>query len=167
MKLTHWASKTSLVLLFMSQCSASAVSAEMIEQALLDQYPAGSINAVAFARTALTEVEVVRGAVEQRFAESRAVCMNKFFMSHCVAEAKEIRRAALHSIRKIEVEANAFLRKDRAAERERTIAERQSRAARPLGAPSIPISGAARDSGNPTPDSAANPPAQTEKPEKP
>ena len=45
MKLTHWASKTSLVLLFVSQCAASAVSAEMIEQALLDQYPAGSINA--------------------------------------------------------------------------------------------------------------------------
>ena len=157
MKLTHWASKTSLVLLFVSQCAASAVSAEMIEQALLDQYPTGSINALASARTALTEVDVVRGAVEQRFAESRAICMNKFFMSHCVAEAKEIRRAALHSIRKVEVEANAFLRKDRAAERERTIAERQSRAARPLGAPSIPISGAARDSGNPAP-------AQPEKP---
>jgi hypothetical protein len=97
------------------------VSAEIIEQALLDHYPAGSINAVSTARTALTEVDVVRGAVEQRFAESRAVCMNKFFMSQCVAEAKEIRRAALHSIRKVEVEANAFLRKDRAAERERTV----------------------------------------------
>ena len=164
MKLTHWASKTSLVFLFVSQCVASAVSTEITEQALLDHYPAGSINAVASAWTALTEVEVVRGAVEQRFAESRLVCMNKFFMSHCVAEAKEIRRAALHSIRKIEVEANAFLRRDRAAEHERTIAERQSRAARPLGAPSIPISGAARDSGNPAPDSAANPPAQPEKP---
>ena len=79
-------------------------------------------------------------------------------------EAKEIRRVALHSIRKVEVEANAFLRKDRAAERERTIAERQSRAARPLGKPSIPISGAARDSGNAAPDSAVNPPAQPEKP---
>ena len=164
MKLTHWASKTSLVLLFVSQCAASAVSAEMIEQALLDQYPAGSMNALASARTALTEVDVIRGAVEQRVAESRAICMNKFFMTRCVDESKEIRRAALHSIRKVEVEANAFLRKDRAAERERTIAERQSRAARPLGTPSIPISGAARDSGNPAPDSAPNPPAQPEKP---
>ena len=57
-----------------------------------------------------------------------------------------------------------MMEEDRAAERERTIAERQSRAARPLGTPSIPISGAARDSGNPAPDSAANPPAQPEKP---
>jgi hypothetical protein len=164
MKLTQWVTKTLFALFCLWQCAASAVSAEIIEQALLDHYPAGSIHEVAVARTALTEVDVVRGAVEQRFAESRAVCMNKFFMSHCVAEAKEIRRAALYNVRKVEVEANAFLRKDRAAERERTIAERQSRAARPLGTPSIPISGAARDSGNPAPDSAVSPPTQPEKP---
>ena len=163
MKLTQWASKTSITLFFLSQFAFSAVNAEIIEQALLDHYPAGSINAVAAARTALTDVDVVRKAVEQRFAEGRADCMNKFFMTRCVDESKEIRRAALHSIRKVEVEANAFLRKDRAAERERTIAERQSRAARPLGTPSIPISGAARDSGNAAPDSAGNPPAQPEK----
>jgi hypothetical protein len=164
MKLTHLASKTSLVLFFFSQCVTSAVSAEIIEQGLLDHYPAGSIHEVAVARTALTDVDVVRKAVEQRFAEGRADCMNKFFMTRCVDEAKEIRRASLYSIRKVEVEANAFLRKDRAAERERTIAERQSRAARPLGTPSIPISGAARDSGNPAPDSAVSPPTQPEKP---
>jgi hypothetical protein len=164
MKLIQWAIKTLITLFFLSQCAVSAVSAEIIEQALLDHYPAGSINAVAAARTALTDVDVVRKAVEQRFAEGRADCMNKFFMTRCVDESKEIRRAALHSIRKVEVEANAFLRKDRAAERERTIAERQSRAARPLGTPSIPISGAARDSGNAAPDSAVNPPAQPEKP---
>jgi hypothetical protein len=164
MKLTQWVTKALFALFCLSQCAASAVSAEIIEQALLDHYPAGSIHEVTVARTALTEVDVVRGAVEQRFAESRAVCMNKFFMSHCVAEAKETRRAALYNVRKVEVEANAFLRKDRAAERERTIAERQSRAARPLGTPSIPISGAARDSGNPAPDSAVSPPTQPEKP---
>jgi hypothetical protein len=164
MKFTQWATKTSLILLFLSQCAVRSVSAEILEQGLLDHYPAGSINAVAAARTALTDVDVVRKAVEQRFAESRAECMNKFFMTRCVDEAKEIRRDALHSIRKVEVEANAFLRKDRAAERERTIAERQSRAARPLGAPSIPISGAARDSGNSASDSAVTPSTQPEKP---
>ena len=164
MKLTQWASKTSITLFFLSQFAVSAVNAEISEQTLLDHYPAGSINAVAAARSALTDVDVVRKAVEQRFAEGRAACMNKFFMTRCVDEAKEIRRAALHSIRKVELEANAFLRKDRAAERERTIAERQSRAARPLGTPSIPISGAARDSGNAASDSAVNPPAQLEKP---
>ena len=164
MKLTQWASKTSITLFFLSQFAFSAVNAEIIEQALLDHYPAGSINAVAAARTALTDVDVVRKAVEQRFAEGRADCMNKFFMTRCVDESKEIRRAALHSIRKVEVEANAFLRKDRAAERERTIAERQSRAARPLRTPSIPISGAARESGNAASDSVVNPPTQPEKP---
>jgi hypothetical protein len=164
MKLTQWTTKTSIVLFFLSQCVASVVSAEILEQGLLDNYPAGSISAATAARTALTEVEVVRKAVDQRFAESRAVCMNKFFITRCVDEAKDIRRAALLSIRKVEVEANAFLRKDRAAERERTIAERQSSAARPLDTPAIPISGAARDSGNAASDSAVNPPVQPEKP---
>jgi hypothetical protein len=127
MKLTHLASKTSLVLFFFSQCVASAVSAEIIEQGLLDQYPAGSVNAVASARAALLEVDVVRRAVEQRFAEGRATCLNKFFMTRCIDEAKDMRRAALHNIRKIEVEANAFLRKDKAAEREVTADETAER----------------------------------------
>ena len=164
MKFTQLASKASLVLFLFSQCVASAVSAEIIEQGLLDHYPAGSIHEVAVARTALTDVDVVRKAVEQRFAEGRSTCLNKFFMTRCIDEAKDMRRAALHNIRKIEVEANAFLRKDKAAERERTIAERQSSAARPLDTPAIPISGAARDSGNAASDSAVNPPVQPEKP---
>lgn len=116
-----------------------------LEQTLVAHYPAGKISSVPMAQLALSEVDAARREAEQRFAAERSVCFDKFFTSSCLADAKEIRRASLSNIRKVEVEANAFMRRERAAERERTIAERQGRAARPLERPSLPITGAARD----------------------
>ena len=164
MKLSHWASKMSVVFFFFSHFAAVAAQSEELEQSLLTHYPAGSISTIPTAKAALAEVVAVRGEVERRFAESRATCLEKFFTSQCVAEAKELRRAALYNIRKVEVEANAFLRKERAAERERTISERQSRAVRPLDGPSIPISGAARENSNTASEPTVNSPSQAEKP---
>jgi hypothetical protein len=164
MKPIHRAIQCAVVFFILLQLSIVPVRAEVLEQSLLAHYPAGSINSAELAKMALTEVDVVRDEIERRFAQSRADCMDKFFMSRCIADAKEIRRAALYNIRKIEVEANAFLRKDRAADRERKIAERQNRAVRPLDGPSIPISGAARESANPTAEPATGAPSQPEKP---
>lgn len=150
-------------------CVMTAVpaGAETLEQALVKRYPAGSIGAVQTARAALTDVDAARREVERHFADRRAVCFDKFFTASCLSEAKDERRVALSNVRKVEVEANAFLRKEKAAERDRTIAERQNRAARPLDGPSIPITGAARDASSP--DDAADKageqrPPQPEKP---
>lgn len=164
MKLTHRAITSSFIFFILLHYAAAPAQAEVPEQSLLAHYPAGSIGSSDSAKMALTETEAVRNEVERRFDANRAACMEKFFMSRCTAEAKEMRRSALHAVRQVEVEANAFLRKDRAAERERKIAERQNRAVRPLDGPSIPISGAARESSNPEPDSTVNAPSQTEKP---
>jgi hypothetical protein len=164
MKLVHRAIQSSLVFFILLQLAVVPVRAEVLEQSLLEHFPEGSITTVATAKIALTEVDAVRTQVEQRFAKSRTDCLDKFFMSSCTADAKEVRRAALYNIRKVEVEANAFLRKDRAAERERNIAERQNRSVRPLDGPSIPISGAARESGSTAPDAGVNAPKQPEKP---
>ena len=164
MKPIHRAIHHAVVFFMLLQLSAVPVRAEVLEQSLLANYPAGSISSAELAKMALTEVDVVRDEIERRFTQSRTDCMNKFFMSRCIADAKEIRRAALYNIRKIEVEANAFLRKDRAADRERKIAERQNRAVRPLDGPSIPISGAARESTNPKSEPAVSEPSQPEKP---
>mgnify|MGYP006273050129 CR=1 FL=1 len=111
------------------------------------------------ARQALAELDAARREAEQIFDDERLRCYDKFFTASCLSEAKEIRRLALSSIRKVEVEANAFLRKEKAAERDREIAERQGRAARTLDGPAIPITGAARDGG-------AAPESET-KPDKP
>lgn len=164
MKPIYRAIQCAVVFFILLQLSVVPVRAEALEQSLLAHYPAGSISSAESAKMALTEIDVVRDEIERRFAQSRADCMDKFFMSRCTADAKEIRRAALYNIRKVEVEANAFLRKYRAADRERKIAERQNRAVRPLDGPSIPISGATRESSNPTADPASGTPSQPEKP---
>ena len=121
------------------------VQAAPLEQVLVSRYPAGTISSVQVAQAALADVDSARRETEQRFSSQRAECFEKFFTSSCLADAKEERRAALHNIRKVEVEANAFLRKERANERERVIAEREGRSAKPLERPSIPITGATRD----------------------
>lgn len=140
---------------------AAGAYAETLEQALVKRYPAGTIVSTQTANAAIADVNPARREAEQIFANERSICFEKFFTASCLADAKEIRRVALSNIRKIEVEANAFLRKERAAERERTIAEREGRATRPLEGPSIPITGAARD-GKPD-----EKPEQPGKPEKP
>ncbi len=136
--------------------------AESLEQALVRRFPPGAIGSVTFAREALSDVDAARREAEQTFAAERSRCFDKFFTASCLSDAKDVRRGVLSNIRKIEVEANAFLRKERAAERDRVIAERQGRATRPLEGPAIPITGAARD-GGPAPDASGQP----ETPEKP
>ena len=136
----------------------TGAGAETLEQALVKRYPAGAIASVQTANAALADVSPARREAEQIFADERSVCFEKFFTASCLADAKEVRRVALTNIRKVEVEANAFLRKERAAERERTIAEREGRAARPLEGPSIPITGATRDANS------SDQPALPEKP---
>ena len=145
-----------------SALASLTAQAETLEQALLRRFPAGSIASVSVAREALASVDPARREAEQTFAAERTRCYDKFFTSSCLSEAKDARRLVLLSIRKVEVEANAFLRREKAAERDRVIAERQGRAGRPLEGPSIPITGATRDSGAAT--DPADPPGQPEKP---
>lgn len=136
-----------------------AAQAVTLEQALVRHFPPGSIASVGSAREALARVEPARREAEQAFAAERTRCHDKFFTSSCLSDAKDSRRIVLSNIRKVEVEANAFLRKDKAAERDKVIADRQGRAAQPLEGPSISITGATRDSAG-----ASEKPDQPEKP---
>jgi len=147
---------TLYALIMSAVLATSALAAETLERALSRRFPQGSITSVTAARQALAELDAARREAEQMFDDERLRCYDKFFTASCLSEAKEIRRLALSSIRKVEVEANAFLRKEKAAERDREIAERQGRAARPLEGPAIPITGAARDGGA-TPESDTKP----------
>ena len=136
---------TLYALLIAAVFANAASAAETLERALSKRFPPGSITSTTAARQALTDLDAARREAEQNFTDERMRCYDKFFTASCLSDAKEIRRLALTSIRKVEVEANAFLRKEKAAERDRVIAERQGRAARPLEGPALPITGAARD----------------------
>ncbi|MFM8465940.1 MAG: hypothetical protein ACKOAO_00060 [Oxalobacteraceae bacterium] len=147
---------TRYALIISAMLATSTLAAETLEQALSKRFPQGSITSVTAARQALSDLDAARREAEQSFSDERMRCYDKFFTASCLSEAKETRRLALTRIRKVEVEANAFLRKEKAAERDRVIAERQGRAARPLEGPAIPITGAARDGGA-TPDAETQP----------
>ncbi len=139
----RWTLRGALVCALSVMTVASA--AESLEDALVKRYPTGSIASVATAKSALAEVDAARREAEQRFGNERMQCFEKFFTSSCLSDAKDVRRMSLSAIRRVEVEANAFIRKEKAAERDRTIAERQGRASRVLDGPSMPITGAARE----------------------
>ncbi len=121
--------------------SALACSAAL---PLVEAYPAGSIVSVSDAEEALRRTPEAYADIGQRFADEQAACYERFLVSACLAKVKQRQRDARSAVRKVEVEARAFLRKERAAERDRAIAERERKAAGE-GARAIPLSGAARE----------------------
>jgi len=136
-------------LLLLLNLAAAGVHAEALEATLVKQYPAGSIQSVAQASTALAAVTDTRKRVEEDYTLARNACLDKFFMTNCFDHAKDRRRTALAAIRKIEVEASAYLRKDKADERDRGVAERQRKAAASAEGSAIPFTGATRSDSAP------------------
>ncbi len=102
--------------------------AQTASTALQIHYPAGSIQSELQASAALLEVSTERKQIELIFSEDKNTCYEKFFASSCLNNVREKRRIALHIVRKVEIEANAFLRKEKADERDRAVAERQLKA---------------------------------------
>lgn len=117
--------------------------AEEAEQALATEFPPQSITTVARANAALKQVPAVRADIADRTLRAKADCYDRFFTSSCLNEVRDRERKAYKLVRRVEVEANAMLRKEKAAERDRAVAEREQRAAEQRA---IAITGATRES---------------------
>lgn len=128
--------------------------AEDAAKVLAERYAPGSIDNVEKANAALEEITGARAEVDQFYSDQRVACYDKFFASACLDDVRKRRRAAQSSLRKIEVEANALLRKEKAADRDRALAERDLKAKQQPGGRSLPISGTARER---APDAPASP----------
>jgi colicin import membrane protein len=89
---------------------------------LTARYPLETLTTVEISNKALTDVADAKAEVAARDLEQRRVCYTKFFVNHCLDAAKEQRRLALKAIRPVDITANAFLRKDRADERDKALA---------------------------------------------
>jgi len=118
------------------------------EQALATQFPPESIDSVDRANDALALVPGARSEIVRRVARQRAQCYAQFFTSSCLIDLRESERRATKAVRRVEVEANALLRRERAAERDRAVADRERRAAEQR-AKSVPITGKARNAESP------------------
>jgi hypothetical protein len=85
----------------------------------------GRIGSVETAERAHAEVGKERSGIEQRFAADERACHAEFFATSCIDSAKERRRHALADVRKVEVEANAFLRQARVNERDKALEDKR------------------------------------------
>ncbi len=88
---------------------------------LTTRYPLESLTTVEIANKAVDDVANAKGEVEARDLEHRRACYQKFFVNHCFDNAKEQRRLAMKAIRSVGIAANAFLRRERADERDRAL----------------------------------------------
>jgi hypothetical protein len=93
----------------------------------------------------LADVNKARAAIEQRYAAEERICYQKFFVNTCLDKAKEVRRAALAYEQARQVDAEHFIRADRAAKRDaelaaaqKTFAEEEARVAAENLVPAAP-----------------------------
>jgi hypothetical protein len=118
-----------LLALLVSIGQVARADVELTPEGLAAKYPGGSIQTEESAEQALREVDQQRAAVEQKFATQQHDCYSRFFATKCLDAAKEERRISLAQIRKVEVDANSYIRAARVVERDRNMAEKRAREA--------------------------------------
>jgi hypothetical protein len=141
----------SILLVLLLTLLLAQVNAQDVSHSLAERYVSGSIDTSDIAKAALDDVIDARVEIDRMYSAQRIACYDRFFASSCMNDVREKQRAALSKIRKIEVEANAFLRKEKAAERDRALAEREVRAKQKPDR-SIPITGKTREPAAEVPD---------------
>jgi colicin import membrane protein len=82
------------------------------------------VDSLEMADQILVEAKESRSRIERKFLTEKLACADKFFASACEDEARERRRSALVPVRGREVEANAFKRRLRTAERDDALVEK-------------------------------------------
>lgn len=134
--------------------AASASTIVLTPDGLTAHYPSGSIQSTEIANKALAEVELQRAHLDQVYAAQQRVCYTKFLATSCLDAAKESHRLGMAQIRKVEVEANSFIRSARVVERDKNLAEKSAKNAgnppKPLTDPSThPVVKTDADAGEP------------------
>ena len=81
------------------------------------------VGSTAQADRVLAEVSQAKVAIEARYAEAERECYTRFFVNSCLDKAKEIRRAGLAFEQARQVDAEHFIRADRAARRDAELAQ--------------------------------------------
>lgn len=99
----------------------AAATAQASPEDLAQRYPKGSFSSVEQADQALQQVQQERAAVEAEFADAQYACYSKFFSTPCVDHAKDRRREALNALRAVEVDAQAYKRREKVAERDSAL----------------------------------------------
>lgn len=113
--------------LALAQSSEDAHAEEVLAytvEGVVARYPADSIQSVETANAALAEVQEARAKLEARFEAEQQQCYPKFFTTACLNKATERKRLDLQLVKKIEIEANAYIRHARVEKRDRKLEEK-------------------------------------------
>lgn len=98
-----------------------AVDIDATADIVAKQFPAGSILDKDIAAQALDMVKQARSEITIAADTRDRECYTRFFVTRCLDKVKESKRLALGELRSVEVEANAFLRRERVVERDRQL----------------------------------------------
>lgn len=91
------------------------------------RYPEGSFQSTESADQALAAVREEREKTRAQFQREKQACYERFFTNLCLDDIDERERIATEELRRVEVEANAFKRRARAASREERAQQQDKR----------------------------------------
>ena len=100
------------------QIHAEDVSITAPATALSTRFPPASIRSEAQAQAALSEVSEANARAEWAAYDQKVQCQSRFFVTGCVKDVESELRAAQAQIKRVEVEANRYLRRAKDAEHE-------------------------------------------------
>lgn len=106
---------------------APAALAQGVGQDVIGEPKVPQTHSVEQADAKLAEVARTRAALDAEYAASEEVCYTRFFVNHCLDQAKEKRRLAMSGLRAVEVEASYFKRRHAVEQRDAELAERMKK----------------------------------------
>ncbi len=105
-------------------CSACASTRPVVDtNVTIDFPPSERVESVEQADRVLAAVTLSRAQIDWRYHQKEQICYTRFFMNDCLLDAKTERRLDLAKVKKIEVEANYFKRRNTVEEMDRSLVE--------------------------------------------
>lgn len=94
--------------------------------AVLEHYPAGSIDSVARADIVLEVIEIEKANISARLYNEKLLCNEKFLVYRCYDEAEERKRIDLAALKPLETEAKRFKRSEAVRQRDLALDRRRA-----------------------------------------
>lgn len=91
------------------------------------RYAEGRFESIEMADRALAEVSTAREKIRQQFAMEERACYDRFFTNRCLNEVKDRERSALVQLRHVEVDANAYKRREKVERRDERLQQQEKR----------------------------------------
>jgi len=106
-------------------CSACASAPPAVDTNVkIDFPPQDRITSVEQADAVLELVSLSKAQIDWRYRQKEQICYQRFFVNDCLLDAKNERRVDSARVKKSEVEANYFKRRDNVEQMDKALEER-------------------------------------------